>query len=133
MAKIEKRKKPEEIKPPKPSRKGGKRRGSGRKKSIITLMQEQVEKHGLQQIDASVVGKDGKQTGKIVKKARVLLIMDKLFAAATAQEMNTEAAKEYLKRILGVPAQPLKMPPGKPGEGGEKEDKQISVQITVVD
>jgi hypothetical protein len=101
--KTEKLKKTKEIKPKKKN--GGARPGAGRKKSALTLLHEKVEKHGFEEISAKITGKDGQPTGKLVKKARVLFLLDRFFIEATKpKDPNIEAGKEYLRRILGMPA-----------------------------
>lgn len=125
--KTEKLKKPEVFKPKKKN--GGARPGAGRKKSALTVLQKKVEKHGFEEISAKITGKDGKHTGKIIKKARVLFLLDRFFAEATKpNDPNIEAGKEYLRRILGMPAPSVRVE--EPGQKGAKTgEKTYRIEI----
>lgn len=92
---------------------GGAREGSGRKKnkekeSVRSLMQR-VEVHANE-----VVGLKLKDTNKIIKKQRILFILDVLYNEAV-NKRNIPAIKEYLDRTMGKSKQSI-----------EYEDKNTS-------
>lgn len=101
------------------SKNGGSRRNSGPtprvEKVVFQNLKALIENHG----QDSVEFKD--KDGKVLKKARVLALLDKLFVDGL--KGSIPAAKEYLDRVLGKAVQPLV---------GEK-DRPLEIRVIDVD
>lgn len=95
-------KKTEKLKKPPRGKNGGARPGSGRKAlaetPIVQELKVLIDNHGKDLVE--LVTKNG-----VVKKARVLILLDKLFV--DGYQGNIQAIKEYLDRVLGKAVQPL--------------------------
>lgn len=91
----------------KKGKKGGKRPGSGRKKSKERLevlgIKQMVDAHGLERVDVVVTDKGTGKT-QVVKKSRIEALLDVLHRMGL-NDKNVEAAKEYLNRTMGRPIQ----------------------------
>lgn len=98
---------------------GGPRDRSGPTPRIETVVFQElktlIENHGKDMVEF----KD--KDGKVLKKARVLVLLDKLFV--DGYKGNIQAIKEYLDRVLGKSVQPLV---------GEK-DRPLAVRVISVD
>lgn len=96
---------------------GGKREGSGRKplldKKILEEIKGKISSHGSDEVEFT------NNQGKIVKKSRVLLLLDKLFQLGY-EENNVPAIKEYLDRVIHKAVQPIE---------GTGEDGEICIKL----
>jgi hypothetical protein len=96
---------------------GGKREGSGRKplidKKLLEEIKAKISSHGSDEIEFA------NNKGKIVKKSRVLLLLDKLFQLGY-EENNVPAIKEYLDRVIHKAVQPIE---------GTGEDGEICIKL----
>lgn len=112
-------KKIEKLKKDGRGKNGGARPGSGRKMKeetpIIQELKTLIDNHGKDEIELKAPG------GKVIKKARVLILLDKLFVDGL--KGSIPAAKEYLDRVLGRAVQPI---------SGEK-DRPLEIRVIDVD
>jgi hypothetical protein len=110
-------KKTEKLKKPPRGKNGGARPGSGRKAlaetPIVQELKVLIDNHGKDLVELAT--KNG-----VVKKARVLILLDKLFVDGYGG--NIQAIKEYLDRVLGKAVQPI---------SGPDKDKPLSINIAV--
>jgi len=98
---------------------GGPRPNSGPKvtaeKKVVIELKELIENHGKEEVEIKTT------KGEIIKKSRILLLLDKLFLEGL-NKGNIPAAKEYLDRAMGKAVQPIKGP----GDNGEFFVKTIT-------
>jgi len=89
---------------------GGRRTGSGRKKSeellAIKGLKEKIDDHKSELIDITKVSQKGKKT--IEKKERLLAMLEMLFQEAYHRK-NVSAAKEWFDRTLGKAPQSFEL------------------------
>lgn len=102
---------------------GGARENSGRKPGGTAdqkrLRKEIVQNHIKE--DVEVLTKDG----KTIKKPRLLIAMERLFALGTKGEGDANALDKWLNRAIGKPAQPI--------VGGDEDDEPVQLSVVGVD
>lgn len=111
-------KKTEKLKKPPRGKNGGARPGAGRpakeENVVVQELKTLIDLHGKEEVELQGKG------GQVLKKARVLVLLDKLFKDGYGG--NIQAIKEYLDRVLGKAVQPL---------SGPDKDKPLSIDIAV--
>lgn len=97
---------------------GGARANSGpapkAENVVVQELKVLIDNHGKEDVELKAAG------GRVVKKARVLVLLDKLFTDGYGG--NIQAIKEYLDRVLGKAVQPI---------SGPDKDKPLSINIAV--